>query len=44
VTVAQLYHRQRTMIDELDLGIDHSTLVSTGGIATALLREMEATP
>ena len=41
LAVAEIYRRQLKMTREMDLGIDLSNLVSTGGIATALLREME---
>jgi hypothetical protein len=41
LAVAEIYRRQLKMIREMDLGLDLSNLVSTGGIATALLREME---
>jgi hypothetical protein len=41
LAITQVYRSQRVIVDELGLGIDLSNLVSTGGIATALLREME---
>jgi hypothetical protein len=41
LAIAQVYLRQCAIVAELDLGIDLSNLVSTGGIATALLREVE---
>jgi hypothetical protein len=39
LAVREVYRRQLAMVKELNLGIDLSNLVSTGGIATALLRE-----
>lgn len=40
-SIGDLYLAARRLILGFDLGLDLSTLVSTGGIATALLREME---
>ncbi len=37
--ICRLYLAELAFIDELDLGLDPSTLASTGGVATALLRE-----
>jgi hypothetical protein len=44
LAVARLYQAEARFAEQLDLGLDLSNLVSTGGIGTALLREAGVRP